>query len=159
MALYERTGVGRLTDDLETAKARIRAKVEHPLRVVKQQWGHNKVRYCDLTKNTAQFVTLAALANLWAVRRKLMVSPLGKSAQIPLRRSKTGSTGMKGAPPWPLPIAMPALTSRHDWQLADIWLFRPSLAVMLAFQKLSSVKSRPTSFRAASSNVRVVGVN
>ena len=54
-------------------KARIRAKVEHPLRVIKQQFEHVKVRYRGLAKNTAQLRTLFALANLWMARRRLLV--------------------------------------------------------------------------------------
>jgi len=61
-----------LTDQLERIKARIRAKVEHPFRVLKQQWGHTKVRYRGLAKNTAQLHTLFALSNLWMARRALM---------------------------------------------------------------------------------------
>ena len=34
-----------LTDKIEKAKAGIRAKVEHPFRVNKRQFGHVKVRY------------------------------------------------------------------------------------------------------------------
>lgn len=60
------------TDQLECIKARIRAKVEHPFRVVKQQWGHTKVRYRGLAKNTAQLYTLFALSNLWMARQALM---------------------------------------------------------------------------------------
>ena len=71
-ALDKGTPEGRLLDELEHVKARIRAKVEHPFRLIKQQWGHVKVRYRGLAKNTAQFTTLFALANLWAVRRKLL---------------------------------------------------------------------------------------
>jgi IS5 family transposase len=52
-------------------KAGIRAKVEHPFRVVKQQFGFTKVRYRGLAKNTAQLVTLFALSNLWMARRDL----------------------------------------------------------------------------------------
>jgi len=40
-------------------KASIRAKVEHPFRVIKRQFGHVKVRYRGLAKNTAQLHTLA----------------------------------------------------------------------------------------------------
>jgi IS5 family transposase len=61
----------RLTEQLERWKASIRAKVEHPFRVIKRQFGHVKVRYRGLAKNTAQLHTLFALANLWMVRRKL----------------------------------------------------------------------------------------
>lgn len=56
----------------EHFKASIRAKVEHPFRVVKRQFGYIKVRYRGLAKNTAQMLTLFALSNLWMVRRQLM---------------------------------------------------------------------------------------
>lgn len=61
-----------LADKIEKSKASIRAKVEHPFRVLKRQFGHVKVRYRGLAKNTAQLATLFALANLWMVRRTLM---------------------------------------------------------------------------------------
>ena len=60
-----------LIDELERLKASIRAKVEHPFRVIKRQFGHVKVRYRGLAKNTAQLHTLFALSNLWMVRRQL----------------------------------------------------------------------------------------
>lgn len=63
--------LGRLMDELEKLKASIRAKVEHPFRVIKRQFGHVKVRYRGLAKNTAQLHTLFALSNLWMVRGKL----------------------------------------------------------------------------------------
>ena len=61
-----------LTEKIEKAKAGIRAKVEHPFRVIKRQFGFIKVRYRGLKKNTAQLVTLFALSNLWMARGKLM---------------------------------------------------------------------------------------
>ena len=61
-----------LAEQLERVKAGIRARVEHPFRVVKRQFGHIKVRYRGLAKNTAQLHTLFALANLWMARRKLI---------------------------------------------------------------------------------------
>ena len=61
-----------ITDKIERVKASIRAKVEHPFRVVKKQFGHVKVRYRGLAKNTAQLKTLFMLSNLWMVRGKLM---------------------------------------------------------------------------------------
>ncbi len=64
--------VDQLSHRIEKIKASIRAKVEHPFRVLKRQFGHVKVRYRGLAKNTAQLHTLFALANLWLVRRKLM---------------------------------------------------------------------------------------
>ncbi|MDR7097555.1 IS5 family transposase [Hydrogenophaga laconesensis] len=64
--------MGAILDKLEQTKARIRAKVEHPFRVIKRQFGHVKVRYRGLAKNTAQLHTLFALSNLWMVRRTLL---------------------------------------------------------------------------------------
>lgn len=46
--------------------------VEHPFRLIKKQFGHVKVRYRGLAKNTAQLKTLFMLSNLWMVRGKLM---------------------------------------------------------------------------------------
>ena len=70
--LDKSTPMGAIMDQLEQAKARIRAKVEHPFRVIKRQFGHVKVRYRGLAKNTAQLHTLFALSNLWMVRRTLL---------------------------------------------------------------------------------------
>ncbi len=56
----------------EHRKASIRAKVEHPFRVIKRQFGLMKVRFRGLQKNTAHLLTLFALSNLWMARRKLM---------------------------------------------------------------------------------------
>jgi IS5 family transposase len=61
-----------ILDEIEYLKASIRAKVEHPFRVIKRQFGFVKVRYRGLKKNTAQLTTLFALSNLWMARRKLL---------------------------------------------------------------------------------------
>ena len=66
--------VEQLTDQLEHIKASIRARVEHLFRVIKRQFGHVKVRYRGLKKNTAQLHTLFALSNLWMARRRLLGS-------------------------------------------------------------------------------------
>ncbi len=71
-ALDKSTKLGALADEIERLKASIRAKVEHPFRVIKRQFGFTKVRYRRLAKNTAQVVTLFALSNLWMARRELM---------------------------------------------------------------------------------------
>ena len=64
--------LGAILDQIEKLKASIRAKVEHPFRVIKRQFGHTKVRYRGLFKNTAQLKTLFALSNLWMARRQLI---------------------------------------------------------------------------------------
>jgi IS5 family transposase len=71
-ALNKDNEADALTDKAEKLKAGIRAKVEHPFRVIKRQFGYVKVRYRGLKKNTAQLITLFALSNLWMVRRKLI---------------------------------------------------------------------------------------
>jgi IS5 family transposase len=71
-ALDKTNAVDSLIDEIERLKASVRAKVEHPFRVIKRQFGHVKVRYRGLKKNTAQLRTLFALSNLWMVRAKLL---------------------------------------------------------------------------------------
>ncbi len=58
--------------ELERRKAQVRAKVEHPFRVIKRQFGYVKVRFKGLAKNHGQVLTLFALSNLWMARRKLL---------------------------------------------------------------------------------------
>jgi transposase, IS5 family len=57
---------------IEKCKASIPARVEHPFRGIKRQFGLMKVRFRGLTKNTAHVITLFALSNLWMARRKLL---------------------------------------------------------------------------------------
>ena len=63
---------GALAEQAEKLKASVRAKVEHPFRVIKRQFGHTKVRYRGLKKNTAQLLTLFALSNIWMARKTLL---------------------------------------------------------------------------------------
>ena len=60
-----------VAERVEKMKAGIRAKVEHPFRVLARQFGFTQVRYRGLKKNTAQIVPLFALSNLWMARRQL----------------------------------------------------------------------------------------
>ena len=71
-ALDKSTPCGELADKIEKIKASIRAKVEHPFRVIKRQFGFVKVKYRGLAKNTANLVTLFALSNLWMARKRLL---------------------------------------------------------------------------------------
>ena len=54
------------------SRSRARARGEHPFRVIKQLWGFRKVRYRGIAKNLARAQVAFALANLYALRRKLM---------------------------------------------------------------------------------------
>jgi IS5 family transposase len=70
----KRSRLKRAIQELETLKSRIRARVEHPFRVIKRQFGYVKVRYRGLAKNHAQVLTLFALSNLWMVRKRLLAT-------------------------------------------------------------------------------------
>ncbi|WP_347505387.1 IS5 family transposase [Pseudomonas anguilliseptica] len=72
--LDKRSGLYKAKRKIEKAKAQVRAKVEHPFRVIKRQFGYVKTRFRGLAKNTAQLVTLFALSNLWMARRHLLTN-------------------------------------------------------------------------------------
>jgi len=72
--LSKRSTLYKAKRKIEKAKAQVRAKVEHPFRVIKRQFGYVKTRFRGLAKNTAQLVTLFALSNLWMARRHLLTN-------------------------------------------------------------------------------------
>ena len=61
--------------NIEYLKASIRAKVEHPFRIIKCQFGFIKARYKGLTKNDSQLAMLFTLANLFKVDQMLRRQP------------------------------------------------------------------------------------
>lgn len=76
-ALDRSTAVGRLINEYERLKASVRAKVEHPFRVIERQFGHIKVRYRELVKDTQQLHTLLALNSLWMMRHRIIARQVG----------------------------------------------------------------------------------
>lgn len=68
-ALDPSDAIDQMVETCEQLKASIRARVEHPFRVIKQQFGYAKVRYRGLAKNTSRLTMLFAMSNLWMVRR------------------------------------------------------------------------------------------
>ena len=62
----------RLAEQWEKLKARVRAKVKHPFRVVKVQFGYAKARYRGIKKNAARLTMLFAFTNLWKVRKQVV---------------------------------------------------------------------------------------
>src|SRR3978361_2012929 len=68
----EKRPLRAILDALEHAKARIRAKVEHPFHVVKNIFRHRKTRYKGLPKNTAHLFMLFGLGNLVIAKNKLL---------------------------------------------------------------------------------------
>ena len=63
----------------EKLKSSIRAKVEHPFRLIKRQFGFVKTRYKGLLKNDNQLAMLFTLANLFRVDQ--MIRAWGNCAQ------------------------------------------------------------------------------
>ena len=61
-----------LAEPVERALSQVRAWVEHPFHIIKNRFGHKKLRYRGLKKNTAQLHTLFALANLVIVKKTLL---------------------------------------------------------------------------------------
>lgn len=68
--VLSRGRLGQLLEALEHTKASLQAKVEHPFRIIKRQFGYSRTHYRGLQKNTAQLVTLFALANLFQARHR-----------------------------------------------------------------------------------------
>ena len=66
------TPEGRVDDLIETAKAHFSAKVEHPFRVIKRQFGFEKTWLRGMLKNGCKVNVLAALSNLYMVRHELL---------------------------------------------------------------------------------------
>ena len=53
-------------------KSKVRAKVEHPIGVVKRVFGFSKVRYRGLAKNANRVFVACGLANLFMARKRLL---------------------------------------------------------------------------------------
>lgn len=65
------TPEGRFLDLIETAKAHFRAKVEHPFRIIKCQFGFRKIFYRGNRRNDLKLKLPFALVNLWMVRERI----------------------------------------------------------------------------------------
>jgi IS5 family transposase len=70
---YRHCGV---VDEVERAKnstkSKVRAKVEHPIGIIKRVFGFAKVRYRGLKKNAHRLIVTCALTNLFMARRHLL---------------------------------------------------------------------------------------
>ena len=95
----QNNAIDALIDQMEKLKASIRAKVEHPFRVIKRQFGYTKVRYLGLKENTLQLKTLFALSNLWMVRHQLLAAK-GWCACKQAWGRKSGANSPKGCQEW-----------------------------------------------------------
>lgn len=67
------TPEAKLLDLVETAKAPIRAKGEHPFQVIKQQSGIQKTRLGGMIKHRCKVNVLAALTNLFLAMQQPLV--------------------------------------------------------------------------------------
>jgi len=62
--------------DARATEASLWVKVEHPFQANKRQFGHTKVYFRGLKKNTTQLITLFALSNVWIARDGLLQGTL-----------------------------------------------------------------------------------
>ncbi|MCW8885082.1 MAG: IS5 family transposase [Motiliproteus sp.] len=70
-SLRQHPRINKMKLNLEYMKASIRAKVEHPFRIIKCQFGFTKARYRGLMKNDSKLAMLFALANVARVDQML----------------------------------------------------------------------------------------
>ena len=74
---HRRTKFKNYVDELQkkknTTKSRVRARVEHVFRVLKRQFGFDRVRYRGLAKNHHRLCACFALVNLYNHRKRLLV--------------------------------------------------------------------------------------
>ncbi len=66
-----KTGVDELQRAKNRSKSSVRAKVEHPFRILKRIFGFDKVRYRGLAKNHHRLCACFALVNLYLHRKRL----------------------------------------------------------------------------------------
>ena len=73
----KRTRYKHYVDEVQKKKNRnqssVRAKVEHPFRILKRIFGFDKVRYRGLAKNNHRLCANFALVNLYLHRKRLAV--------------------------------------------------------------------------------------
>lgn len=69
--LKKHPSINKVKLSMEYMKASIRAKVEHPFRIIKCQFGFTKARYRGLMKNDSKLAMLFALANVARVDQML----------------------------------------------------------------------------------------
>ena len=81
---------------VERAKARVRAKVEHPFRVIKQRFGFWKTRLRGLARNHSKVTTFAALTNLFLGRRSCW--PWDHRSSVATHGSATCPQAQSGQP-------------------------------------------------------------
>jgi IS5 family transposase len=89
--------------DINRLIARVRARVEHPFRVIKRPFGHVKARYRGLAKNRAQLFTLFAPGNLFLMRR----ATCGMRRSLPriaISAAQAAQTAQKSPETAPSPI-------------------------------------------------------
>jgi len=99
-----------------TTKSRVRAKVEHPFRILKRIFGFDKVRYRGLAKNDNRLCACFALVNLYLHRNAWSSSGRSVSEgrrtafrdnQSPNRASTSSVSCSKNADPSPRKLRPP----------------------------------------------------
>ena len=93
--LDRQTKLGVLLDNTKKLTVSVPAKVGHPLRVIKHQFGFTKVLYSSPAKNTAKLVTLFALSNFWLARRAAITEAKARVRTQSVNMHRTGPIARK----------------------------------------------------------------
>jgi hypothetical protein len=72
-----------------TTKARVRAKVEHPFRILKRIFGFDKVKYRGISKNHNRLCVCFALVNLYLHRKTAGPAPGVVGPKLGIRLPQT----------------------------------------------------------------------
>lgn len=71
--LKQHPRINKVLINIEYMKASVRAKVEHPFRIIKCQFGFTKTRYRGMAKNDSKLAMLFALANIARVSQMVKI--------------------------------------------------------------------------------------
>ena len=75
---FRNRGLTEREQEKNSRKSSVRAKVEHAFLIIKRIFGFAKVSYRGMMKNGNRLFVVAALANLFMVRHRLMRLPQGR---------------------------------------------------------------------------------
>lgn len=108
-----KTGVDELQRAKNRSKSSVRAKVEHPFRILKRIFGFDKVRYRGLAKNHHRLCACFALINLYLHRKRLA----GLAPSAPENGTLTPSNHPHNLDRTPNPsMSHPSVATRLKWQ-------------------------------------------
>ena len=90
--LSKRSPLYKAKRKIKKAKARVRAKVEHPFRVIKRQFGYPKVRFRGLAKHRATGHAVCPVEPGGAFNRRIATTAMGRCKNSGLKSARNTAT-------------------------------------------------------------------